>query len=83
MTKTEIIGKVAETTGLTKKQSESAVNATLKAIQDGLASDGKVQFVGFGSFKSQTRPARIGRNPATGLLINIPEKTVTKFTASK
>lgn len=37
----------------------------------------------FGTFKSNKRSARIGRNPSTGPQIDIPEKTVPRFAASK
>jgi len=44
-----------------------------------LAKDGKVQFVGFGTFKTADRKARVGRNPATGAPIEIAAKTVVTF----
>lgn len=83
MNKSEIVSKVAESAGITKIDAEVAVNATLKAIQQGVEQTGKVQFVGFGTFKKVTRKAREGRNPQTGATILIPAKDVIKFTPSK
>ena len=51
MNKTELIAAVAEKSGLSKKDSEAAVVATIAAITDALKADDKVQIVGFGSFE--------------------------------
>lgn len=64
MNKTELIAAVAEKTGLSKKDSDAAVNAVLCAITDALKADEKVQLVGFGSFETKKRAARTGLNPA-------------------
>ncbi len=72
MNKTELINAVAETSGLTKKDSETALNAILDAIQNAMKNGDKVQLVGFGSFEVKERAARTGKNPATGATIEIP-----------
>lgn len=72
MNKTELINAVAETSGLTKKDSEVALNAILDTIQNAMKSGDKVQLVGFGSFEVKERAARTGKNPATGATIEIP-----------
>ena len=72
MNKTELINAVAETSGLTKKDSEVALNAILDTIQDAMKNGDKVQLVGFGSFEVKERAARTGKNPATGATIEIP-----------
>lgn len=83
MNKTELIAEVANRTGLTKKDAESAVNATMDAIADTIAGGDKVQLVGFGTFETKERAARIGRKPATGETIEIPASTVPVFKAGK
>lgn len=83
MTKVELIAAVAEKTGLTKKDADQAVNATLDAISEGLKHDGKVQIVGFGTFEVRARAARDGKNPATGEKIFIPASKVPAFKAGK
>lgn len=83
MTKVEIIAAVAENAGLSKKDAEKAVSATIEAITSGLKKDGKVQLVGFGTFEVRTRAAREGKNPATGAKIMIPATKVPAFKAGK
>ena len=72
MNKTELIAAVAEKTGLSKKDSDAAVNAVLNTITETLKADEKIQLVGFGSFETKKRAARTGRNPRTGEIIEIP-----------
>ncbi len=83
MSKTELIAEVATRTGLSKKDAESAVSATLDVISDTLADGGKVQLVGFGTFETRERSARSGHNPTTGEVIEIPSSTVPAFKAGK
>jgi DNA-binding protein HU-beta len=83
MNKTDLIDAVAEATDLTKKQSESAINATLDAIVKALASEEKVVLVGFGTFETKKRAARKGRNPSTKEPINIPASKAPVFKAGK
>ena len=65
MNKVELVAAVAEKTALSKKDSEKAVNAAFEVITEALVAGGKVQLVGFGSFETKERNARIGRNPRT------------------
>lgn len=83
MNKTELIAAVAEKTGLSKKDTEAAVNATLLTITETLKAEEKVQLVGFGSFEVKTRAARVGRNPKTGTEIEIPQTKTPVFKAGK
>ena len=63
MNKAELINAVAEKAGLSKKDTESVINAAIDAITECLAQGDKVQLVGFGAFEVKARAARIGRNP--------------------
>ena len=83
MNKAELVAAVAEKAGLSKKDSEKAVNAALEAIAAELAAGGKVQLVGFGSFETKKRDARVGRNPRTKEEIEIPASRVPAFKAGK
>ena len=83
MNKAELVAAVAEKTDLSKKDSEKAVNAALEAIAAELAAGGKVQLVGFGSFETKKRDARVGRNPRTKEEIRIPASRVPAFKAGK
>ncbi len=81
MSKTEIIEEIASVTGLTKADSGRALDAVLTAITNGLKKEGKVAFVGFGTFAAKERAAREGINPLTKEKISIPAKTVVSFKA--
>jgi len=83
MNKADLTNFVAEETGMTKKDARIAVNVVIGGIEKGLVEDEKVTLVGFGTFSTAVRAARKGRNPKTGEEIQIPEKTVPKFKASK
>lgn len=83
MNKAELITAVAEKTGLSKKDSEKAVNAAIDSIVDTLVAGEKVSIVGFGAFDVKERGVRIGRNPKTREEIEIPATKVPFFKAGK
>ena len=83
MNKAELVAAVAEKTALSKKDSEKVVNAAFEAITEALVAGEKVQLVGFGSFETKERNARIGRNPRTKEEIEIPASRVPAFKAGK
>ncbi|MEC9484790.1 MAG: HU family DNA-binding protein [Candidatus Izemoplasma sp.] len=83
MNKTELIAKVAEVSGLTKKDSELALNTTLDVIKDSLVSGEKVVLTGFGTFEVRHRKARVGHNPRTNEKIQIPAQKSPAFKAGK
>ncbi|MHB9096153.1 MAG: HU family DNA-binding protein [Eubacteriales bacterium] len=83
MNKQELVSSVAEKSGLTKKDSEKAVNAVFASIEQALAKGDKVQLVGFGTFEVRKRAARKGRNPQTGAEIKIAAAKVPAFKAGK
>ena len=83
MNKAELIAAVAEKTGLSKKDSEKAINATFETVTTSLEAGEKVQLVGFGVFDVKARGARIGRNPKTKEEINIAASRIPTFQAGK
>ena len=83
MNKTELIAAVAEKAGITKKEAERVVNATVDTIVASLAKGDKVQVSGFGIFEVKNREARVGRNPRTKETIEIPATRLPGFKASK
>ncbi len=83
MTKAELVNKVADTTGFTKKDSAKAVDAVLGAISGALGAGDKVSLVGFGTFSIRNRAARKGRNPQSGKVISIAARRVPVFKAGK
>ena len=82
MNKADLVGYVAQETGLTKKDSRKAINAVLDGIIEGLVADGKVTLVGFGVYNLVKRGARMARNPKTGEAVEVPAKVVPRFKAS-
>ena len=83
MNKTDLIAAVAQSDGLTKKDTERVLNAAVDAMTAALAKGEKVQLSGFGAFEVKVRDARIGRNPHTKEAIEIPATKVPVFKASK
>lgn len=83
MNKSELIASVSEKAGLTKKDSEKAVNAVFSSIEESLVAMDKVQLIGFGSFEIKEREARSGRNPQTGEEILIPASKNPIFKSGK
>lgn len=83
MNKTELVAAIAEKTELTKKDSEAALAAVVESITEALAKGDKVQLIGFGTFEVKNRPARLGRNPKSGELIEIAASKTPVFKAGK
>ena len=81
MSKTELVEFIASETGLTKADAGRALDATLKGIEKGLKEDGKVTFVGFGTFSAKKRAAREGINHLTKQPLKVPAKVVASFKA--
>ena len=83
MNKTELINVVAAEAGVSKKDAEAVVSATLNAITEALKSGDKVQLIGFGTFEVKEVAEREGRNPKTGETIKIAAAKKPVFSASK
>lgn len=83
MSKEELVKNIAEKSGLTKKDSEKALNSLLECIKETLAKGEKIQLVGFGTFEVRERAERVGRDPRTGKEIKIPARMVPVFKPGK
>jgi len=83
MNKSDLIDSVAGSAGLSKADAGRALDATLDAIRNALASGGDVRLAGFGAFRVIHRAARMGRNPRTGESIHIPASNQPKFKGGK
>lgn len=83
MTKTEFIAIIAKDAGLSKKDAEKALAATLDGIKKALKKGDKVQFVGFGTFETRKRAARKVRNPRTGETKKVAATKVPAFKPGK
>ena len=79
MNKDGMVSALAQETGMTKVSAEIALEAVFNIISDALVSGDKVQLVGFGTFESKERAARVGRNPKANIPVSIPAKRVPVF----
>lgn len=82
MKKAELINKISIAAGITKKQAADAVAEFQLAVSQALCAGESVVLPSFGTFKSNHRNSREGRNPQTGESITIPAKRVAQFKAS-
>ena len=83
MNKQELIGSVAEATGLNRNDAGKAVEAVFDTITGALKKGDEVRLVGFGTFAVAKRAASTGRNPRTGEPMTIKESVQPKFKAGK
>lgn len=79
MNKADLIEAIAKGADLTKADAGKALDATIDSIVKAVAKGDTVTLVGFGTFKSAKRAARVGRNPATGKELKIAATTVASF----
>ncbi len=83
MNKAELIAVIAEESELSKAKAEFAFNSVMDTIKKAVTKGDNVQLIGFGTFSSGKRAARMGRNPKTGEAIKIAAAKTVKFTAGK
>ena len=83
MNKAELVAAMAETSGMSRKDCETALDAFTQVVEKALQADEKVKLVGFGSFEVKSRAARTGRKPGTTQAVEIPAARVPVFKAGK
>ena len=81
MNKQELIERMADKTGLTKKDCGTALDGLLSAVTEALQAGETVKLTGFGSFEVKHRAARTGRNPQTKDVVEIPAQTLPALAA--
>jgi DNA-binding protein HU-beta len=81
--KSDLINEVAKKSGLTKADSERAIDAVFESITKSMSKGDEVRMVGFGTFLTTKRAASEGRNPRTGEKIKIAAARLPKFRAGK
>lgn len=82
MTKKELIDKLADENTISKKETAALVDNFISTI-DRLPIGEKLALKGFGTFAWIKKPATTARNPKTGESVDVPEKNVLRFKASK
>ena len=83
MTRTELIEALAQQANVDKKEVKSFLDSLVAVVEAEIRKGGEIPLKGLGKFKVQNRKARVGRNPITGAEIQIPAKTVVKFSLAK
>ena len=83
MNKAELIDAIATDVELSKTGAQRVLDSVIRQVIKGVTKGDTVQLIGFGSFSSGKRAARIGRNPRTGEEIKIAAAKTVKFTAGK
>ncbi len=83
MTKADIITRIYEKVGFSKKEATDVVEATFEIIKGSLEKGEKVKISGFGNFVVNTKRPRKGRNPQTGEEIVIAGRKVLTFKPSQ
>ena len=83
MTKSALLSMLAEKTGMSKKDVGAFLEKLSETAYSEVKKSGVFVLPGFGKMVKVNRPARQGRNPATGETIQIKAKTVAKFRLSK
>lgn len=81
MNKNELAAKVADQADISKDKAAEVINAITDQITAALLKGESVSLIGFGSFSTRHRAARVGKNPRTGESLNIPASNTVGFKA--
>jgi len=83
MTKADIVEKVYQKIGFSKKEASELVELVFASLKDVLTKGDKVKISGFGNFVVREKNERVGRNPQTGEQIKISARRVLTFRPSQ
>ena len=83
MKKSDLVDVIAEKSGVAKSQAQAIVDDLLELLSDALSKGEKIDLRGFGTFSVRDSAARTGRNPQTGVTIQIPARRVPAFKPGK
>ncbi len=81
MTKRELVMKISDESGIRQSDVKKVVQKFLDHIIEALVKGDTLELRNFGVFKVKSRKPRIGRNPKTGVAVNIPAKKKVIFKA--
>lgn len=79
MNRSELVEAIAKQTGATKADTDRVLSAFIDTVEKNIKRKEGVRLVGFGTFLTSKRKARLGRNPQTGEELKIPARTVPVF----
>ncbi|MBF0127555.1 MAG: integration host factor subunit beta [Magnetococcales bacterium] len=83
MIRSQLIAQIAQQLKLSRDDAESAIDAIFDSMAGSLAVGRRIELRGFGSFGLKERQARTGRNPKTGVSVQVEAKRVMFFKAGK
>ncbi|MBI3768085.1 MAG: HU family DNA-binding protein [Deltaproteobacteria bacterium] len=83
MTKTQLVGKLAEDSGTSRKQAEAVIGALVDTVRKAVKKGDTVKIPDLGGWRLRSMKARMGRNPQTGEAIKIPARKKVGFTVAK
>ena len=83
MTKADIVEKVYQKIGFSKKEAAELVEMVFNQLKTVLHNGDKVKISGFGNFVVREKKSRVGRNPQTGEQITISARRVLTFKPSQ
>lgn len=84
LTKSELIDRIAaKQAQLSHKDVELAVKTMVEEMSQALSTGGRIEIRGFGSFSLHYRGSRTGRNPKTGVSVDLTGKYVPHFKPGK
>jgi DNA-binding protein HU-beta len=83
MNRKQLVKDVADRSGLTQEQVDTALSSLTEVVTDSVKAGDKVVVPGFVSFERVERAARSGRNPQTGEAMEIPAQHAVKVSAGK
>jgi len=83
MTKTQLIGKLAEDSGISRKQAEAVINSLVDTVRKAVKKGDTVKIPDLGGWRLRSMKALMGRNPQTGEAIKIPARKKVGFTVAK
>jgi DNA-binding protein HU-beta len=83
MTKTQLVGKLAEDSGISRKQAEQVLGVLVDTVRKAIKKGDTVKIPDLGGWRLRSMKARMGRNPQTGEAIKIPARKKVGFTVAK
>ena len=83
MTKADLVNRIVERTGLSKKDVTAVVNGVFDGLKGAFLRKERVELRGFGIFLTKNRRPRVGRNPKTREEVKIPGRQVLVFKPSR
>jgi DNA-binding protein HU-beta len=83
MTKAQLVMKLAELGGASRKQIDDLLNSLVDTVVKTVKKGESVKIPGLGIFRLRKMKARMGRNPQTGEPIKIPARKKVGFSVAK